>query len=73
MQENAFENVVWKMASILSRPECVKQTLSTCVSKVEFSSIQTPKTVMDLEKSIACPVIETLKSETYLFPFDNIP
>ena len=23
-QENAFENVVWKMAAILSRPQCVK-------------------------------------------------
>ena len=25
-QENAFENVVWKMASILSRPQCVNRT-----------------------------------------------
>ena len=24
VQENAFENVVWKMAAILSRPQCVK-------------------------------------------------
>ena len=24
IQENAFENVVWKMAVILSRPQCVK-------------------------------------------------
>ena len=24
IQENAFENVVWKMAAILSRPQCVK-------------------------------------------------
>ena len=24
LQENAFENVVWKMAAILSRPQCVK-------------------------------------------------
>ena len=24
IQENAYENVVWKMASILSRPQCVK-------------------------------------------------
>ena len=23
MQESAFENVVWKMAAILSRPQCV--------------------------------------------------
>ena len=26
IQENAFENVVWKMAAILSRPQCVKLT-----------------------------------------------
>ena len=25
MQENGFENVVWKMAAILSRPQCVNQ------------------------------------------------
>ena len=24
IQENAYENVVWKMAAILSRPQCVK-------------------------------------------------
>ena len=24
VQENALENVVWKMAAILSRPQCVK-------------------------------------------------
>ena len=27
IQENAFENVVWKMAAILSRPQCVKMSL----------------------------------------------
>ena len=26
IQENAFENVVWKMATILSRPQCVKKS-----------------------------------------------
>ena len=25
-QENAFENVVWKMAVILSRPQCFNKT-----------------------------------------------
>ena len=25
IQENAYENVVWKMAAILSRPQCVKR------------------------------------------------
>ena len=24
IKENVFENVVWKMAAILSRPQCVK-------------------------------------------------
>ena len=27
IQQNPFETVVWKMASILSRPQCVKQVL----------------------------------------------
>ena len=30
IQENAFENVVCEMASILSRPQCVKQTVDVC-------------------------------------------
>ena len=25
IQENTFENVAWKMAAILSRPQCVKR------------------------------------------------
>ena len=29
LQENAFENVVWKMAAILSRPQCVNNVVST--------------------------------------------
>ena len=29
IKENAFENVVWKMAAILYRPQCVKLTWST--------------------------------------------
>ena len=28
IQENAFDNVVWKMAAILSRPHCVKHVSS---------------------------------------------
>ena len=28
IQENAFENVVWKMAAILSRPQCVNTWLN---------------------------------------------
>ena len=33
IQENAFENVVWKMAAILSRPQCVN-SLSESKQKV---------------------------------------
>ena len=29
IQENAFENVVWKMAAIFSRPQCVKHVSVT--------------------------------------------
>ena len=28
-QENAFENVIWKMAAILSRPQCVKRIITS--------------------------------------------
>ena len=31
IQENAFQNVVWKMAAILSRPQCVKSWLCWCI------------------------------------------
>ena len=30
IHENAFENVVWKIAAILSRPQCVKDTHEKC-------------------------------------------
>ena len=30
IQENALENVVWKMAAILSRPQCVKRYCALC-------------------------------------------
>ena len=29
IQENAFENVVWKMAAVLSRPQCVNDWISS--------------------------------------------
>ena len=41
IEENAFENVVWKMAAILSRPQCVEKPVSPfpCpqIFKVVFS------------------------------------
>ena len=36
-QENAFENVIWEMAAILSRPQCVKTQLS--VNHVLYSHL----------------------------------
>ena len=40
MQENAFENVVCEMASILSRPQCVKPAVSypANIKYTKFSS-----------------------------------
>ena len=32
-QENTFENVVWKMAAILSRPQCVNNLLEKSLEK----------------------------------------
>ena len=39
IQENAFENVVWKMAAILSRPQCVNEQILTNVSFTRKQSI----------------------------------
>ena len=36
IQENAFESVIWKMAAILSRPQCVKLYHMTSVWNVVF-------------------------------------
>ena len=36
IQENASENVVWKMASILSRPQCVQDNVSMSNGKSSF-------------------------------------
>ena len=32
IQENPFDNVVWKMASIMSRPQCVKTVVFLCTT-----------------------------------------
>ena len=36
IQENTFENVVWKMAAILSRPQCVNTVYGVCVCIVHW-------------------------------------
>ena len=40
IQENAFENVVWKMVAILSGPQCVNSSSSG--SKIMLSKTRTP-------------------------------
>ena len=37
VQENAFEKVVFKMAAILSRPQCIKKTASHLFSAYPFT------------------------------------
>ena len=44
IQENAFENVVWKMAAILSQPQCVNTHLHSC-SVVMDQTIQLIQTL----------------------------
>ena len=38
IQENAFENVVWKMAAILSRPQCVNDSEGDRIQCLAYSS-----------------------------------
>ena len=37
IHENAFENVVWKIAAILSRPQCVIRAMSCLQCNVSWS------------------------------------
>ena len=47
IQENAFENVVWKMAAILSRPQCVKKCHDSNIMTVNKLVIQEDKASID--------------------------
>ena len=50
IQENPFENVVWKMASILSRPQCVNIATATVIhSWPLFTIISNPTSYFILE------------------------
>ena len=42
IQENAFENVVWKMAAILARPQCVKTSSEVNPNDVDKTSKHEP-------------------------------
>ena len=50
-----------------------KHILFTCMSNVKFSYMHILKAVMDSEKSVSCPLIDTLKSKACLFPLIKIP
>ena len=50
-----------------------KRIVLTWLSNVRFSSMQIPNAVMDLEKSIYCPLMDNLKSEPSLLPFNKMP
>ena len=39
VEENPFENVIWKMASMLSRPQCVKLVIFQLISRIDILSI----------------------------------
>ena len=39
IQENVFESVVWKMAAILSRPQCVKEKWMSLSWELVWSSL----------------------------------
>ena len=41
-QENAFENVVWKMAAIMSRPQCVNFKVTCQNYDYDFETYHTP-------------------------------
>ena len=64
-QENQFENVVWKMASILSRPQCVNSQTGGCYVYEQYhwrwsrpcvvdltlnSNFDTPRIVLPVER-----------------------
>ena len=39
IQENAFEDVVWKMAAILPRPECVKSLTASKLKLIQVIAL----------------------------------
>ena len=55
IQENAFEDVVWKMAAILPRPQCVKSSPHGASSSDHFLQPRSPSVARDwLEFAVAC-------------------
>ena len=55
IQENASENVVWKMAAILSRPQCVKNsdTVDSIIAN-HLSALNTKMTEHSILKEMVC-------------------
>ena len=60
IHENAFENVVWKMAAILPRPRCVEMNLC-------FWSSNATDAILDIKWDFECHIIEQWqKNRTYI-------
>ena len=60
LQENVFENVVWKMASILSRPQCV----NLIVTSIYITSIIIVIVIVIVIVTVFIIIISTLLSSS---------
>ena len=52
VEENPFENVIWKMASILSRPQCVKLVIFKLISRIDILSISCEIALRSIPKDL---------------------
>ena len=60
IQENAFENGVWKRAAILSRPQCVKRcSLNTSSRRLSLSKAAPPASHPSVTRLFQCGAIES--------------
>ena len=62
IQENPFQNVVWKMAAILSRPQCVKEQKSNVVVLLKI-----------LRLSLKPKILHNFKTTWVFFKIENGP
>ena len=61
--ENAFETVVWEIAAILSRPQCVKLDISSCNHGRPFSIIRVPIDI-DIDTDIDIDIYIDIDTDT---------
>ena len=71
IQENAFENVVWKMTAILSLPQCVKTIV--ILQRPVYIHIWDPSLVMTAPDNAMLPSVTMLTTESICSPwsFEN--